>query len=69
VEVLTPGTALSDKILEQKKSNYLAAIYLKDEKAGIGYCDISTGEFYLSEISTENLMDYFQEINPKEILV
>jgi len=69
VEVVTPGTAMSDKILEKKDNNYLAAIYLKDDKAGISYCDISTGEFYLSQIGTENLIDYFQEINPKEILV
>jgi len=69
IEVVTPGTAISDKILLQKDNNYLAAVCIRDNKAGISYCDISTGEFYLSEISPENLIDYFQEINPKEILV
>ena len=69
IEVVTPGTAISDKILDQKNNNYLAAIYLKENIVGISYCDISTGEFYLSEIATENLIDYLQEINPKEILV
>lgn len=69
IEVVTPGTAISDKILEQKNNNYLAAIHLKENIVGISYCDISTGEFYLSEITTENLIDYLQEINPKEILI
>jgi DNA mismatch repair protein MutS len=69
IEVVTPGTAISDKILEQKKNNYLAAIHLEENIVGISYCDISTGEFYLSEITTEDLIDYLQEINPKEILI
>lgn len=69
IEVVTPGTAISDKILDQKDNNYLAAIYLKDNIVGISYCDVSTGEFYLSEIVTENLIDFLLEISPKEILV
>lgn len=69
VEVVTPGTALSDKVLDKKDNNYIASIFLKDESAGVSYCDISTGEFYLSQIATENLIDYFHEISPKEILV
>lgn len=69
IEVVTPGTAISDKILLQKDNNYLAAIYLSGDQAGISYCDISTGEFYLSEIAAGSLVDFFQEIHPKEILV
>ena len=69
IEVVTPGTTLSDKLLDQKSNNYLAGIYVHEETAGISYCDISTGEFFLSEVSIEQMLDYFQQITPKEILV
>ena len=69
IEVVTPGTTLSDKLLDQKTNNYLAAIYVQGESAGLSYCDISTGEFFLSEISIDQMLDYFQQISPKEILV
>ena len=44
VEVVTPGVAFSDKLLDHKKNNYLAAIFLDKGIAGISFCDISTGE-------------------------
>ena len=69
VEVITPGTALSEKILDNRSSNYLAAVYLKDDMAGISYCDVSTGAFYLSEIPVTEVLNYLQEIAPKEILI
>ncbi len=69
IEVVTPGTTLSDKLLDQKSNNYLAGIYVQGKTAGISYCDISTGEFFLSEVSIEQMLDYFQQITPKEILV
>ncbi|HFB67551.1 MAG TPA: DNA mismatch repair protein MutS, partial [Calditrichae bacterium] len=69
VEVITPGTALSEKILDNRSSNYLAAVYLKDDTAGISYCDVSTGAFYLSEIPITEVLNYLQEIAPKEVLV
>jgi DNA mismatch repair protein MutS len=69
VEVITPGTSLSEKFLQQKDNNFLASIYVQDKKCGISYCDISTGDFFLSELPLENLVDYLLEIAPKEILV
>ncbi len=69
VEVITPGTAFSEKILDNRSSNYLAAVYLKGDTAGISYCDVSTGAFYLSEIPVTEVLNYLQEIAPKEILV
>ncbi|MFZ0391699.1 MAG: DNA mismatch repair protein MutS, partial [Calditrichia bacterium] len=69
IEVVTPGTTLSDKVLNQKSNNFLACVFLNDSRCGISYCDISTGEFYLSEVSAERMLDYFQQINPREILV
>jgi len=69
VEIVTPGTALSEKLLDHKTSNYLAAVYLHGQRAGVSYGDFSTGEFYTSEVDLKNLVNYLQEIAPKEILV
>jgi DNA mismatch repair protein MutS len=69
IEVVTPGTTLSEKILDQKNNNFLAAVYLEDESCGISYCDISTGEYFTGEVTVERMVDYFQQISPKEILV
>ena len=69
VEIVTPGTALSEKLLDHKSNNYLASVYLQGAQCGVAYGDFSTGEFYLSEVPLENLVNYLQEISPKEILV
>ena len=69
IEVVTPGTTFSDKILDQKSNNFLASVYINENTAGISYCDISTGEYYLSEVTLERMLDYFQQISPKEIIV
>lgn len=67
-EVVTPGVTLNDKLLENKKNNYLAAIYIKDNFAGFAFSDISTGEFYTSEISLSELKEQIENISPTEIL-
>src|ERR1700740_881810 len=43
-ELVTPGVATSDKLLEHNSNNFLAALHFEDEKAGIAFLDISTGE-------------------------
>lgn len=50
VEVVTPGVTLSDKLLDHKKNNYLMAIFISEEIAGISFCDISTAEFYCYQV-------------------
>ena len=42
IEVVTPGVTLSDKLLDHKRNNYVMAICLKEDVAGISFCDIST---------------------------
>ncbi len=68
-EVVTPGVAFSDKLLDHKKNNYLASIYMQSEIAGISFSDISTGEFYAYEVHEQELIQQFGLINPAEILV
>jgi DNA mismatch repair protein MutS len=63
-ELVTPGLTLSDNVLENKKNNYLASIFI-DEKAkdrnksvGISFLDLSTGEF----LATEGSLDYVEKL-------
>ena len=69
IEVVTPGVAFSDKLLDHKKNNYLASIYLNENAAGLAFCDISTGEFQAYEIPEKELPQQFGLINPSEILI
>ena len=48
--VITPGTVIESSMLEEKKSNYIAAVCLRKNQAGCAFCDVSTGEFYLYQI-------------------
>ncbi len=67
-EVVTPGVTLNDKLLENKKNNYLGAIYVKENLAGFAFADISTGEFMTSEILLSDLKEQIENIAPSEIL-
>jgi DNA mismatch repair protein MutS len=75
VEVVTPGVAFSDKVLEQKQNNYLAAIALSsplatgDELVGFSFVDVSTGEFGVSEFPLKNLSEQVSGLQPQELLV
>lgn len=69
VEIVTPGVAINDKLLDHKKNNYLLAIYLEDEIAGLAFTDISTGEFQCYQVDRRNLNQQINLINPSEILI
>jgi DNA mismatch repair protein MutS len=68
IEVVTPGVSMNDKLLENKKNNYLAAIYIKDNIVGFAFADISTGEFHTSEFHKNELKEQIENIAPSEIL-
>ncbi|MFC2130463.1 DNA mismatch repair protein MutS [Bacteroidota bacterium] len=72
-EVVTPGVALYDKLLESKQNNYLAAVALKTEKGrkiiGFSFIDISTAEFFTSETAFEHLIEILETVNPSEIII
>jgi DNA mismatch repair protein MutS len=75
VEVVSPGVAFSDKVLEQKQNNYLAAVVLPsplaagEDLVGFAFIDVSTGEFGLSEFPLKQLLDQVNNIQPQELLV
>ena len=67
-ELVTPGVALSDNVLNYKENNFLAAVNFGKTACGVAFLDISTGEFLTSEGTydyVEKLMGNFQ---PKEVL-
>ena len=71
--VITPGTIIEEDFLENFENNYIMSIYLpKDlsEKIGISLTDISTGEFFASEIyKYEDLRSAIKKFNPREIIM
>jgi DNA mismatch repair protein MutS len=69
VEIVTPGVAFTDKLLDHRKNNYLMGICRKDNVAGISFCDISTGEFYLFEVAEKQIREQIESIAPAEIVV
>ena len=51
IRIISPGTVIESSMLEEKKSNYIASICLRRNQAGVAFCDVSTGEFNLCQIS------------------
>lgn len=73
IRVVTPGTVLEDNLLEEKKNNYIMSIYKEGIFFGIAVCDISTGDFFASQIKETNnftkLLDEIARYYPAEIVV
>ena len=68
-QILSPGT-LDDFGLDDRKPNFLAALSKRGDAHGLAYCDLSTGEFRLTELdSLSSLLDELARISPAEILV
>lgn len=68
VRTVTPGTIIEDDFLDSKTNNYLLSLF-KDEKIGVSFLDISTGEFFVFNTDVDNLITDLTKINPAEILV
>ena len=74
-ELVTPGVAMTDNVLNHKENNFLAALAFPlstkkkgDNKCGVAFLDISTGEFFVSEGNTEDIDKLLINFQPKEIL-
>jgi DNA mismatch repair protein MutS len=68
VEVITPGTTVTDRFLEGKNNNYLLSVVWDEKLAGLAAIDVSTGEFYLTEIALPRVEDYIRSLHPAEII-
>jgi DNA mismatch repair protein MutS len=67
-ELVTPGVALNDQVLDGRHNNFLAAIHFSNDKLGVAFLDISTGEFLVSEGNSEYIGKLLQSFNPSEVL-
>jgi DNA mismatch repair protein MutS len=68
-EIVTPGIAIDDKLLDHKSNNFLAAVFFgRKEEAGVAFLDISTGEFLVSEGDLSYLDKLLQTFNPSEVI-
>ena len=68
-ELVTPGVAMNDNVLDCKRNNFLCAIHFGKSSCGISLLDISTGEFLVDEGTFEYLEKMLSSFQPKEILV
>ena len=67
-ELVTPGVALSDNVLNYKENNFLAALHFGKSACGVSFLDISTGEFLTGEGTFDYVEKLFGSFQPKEIL-
>ena len=69
-EVVTPGVALNDNVLDHRENNFLAAVHFaKSSLVGVAFLDISTGEFLTAEGPAEYVDKLMGNFSPKEVLV
>ncbi|MFN1834681.1 DNA mismatch repair protein MutS [Balneola sp. MJW-20] len=68
-EITTPGVTLSEKLLEHKRNNYIISVFHSNDRVGVAFSDISTGEFALSELREESLPNLMAAIQPSEVLL
>jgi len=73
IRVITPGTVVDSTMLQDIGANYLAAVWQGDDGYGLAYCDISTGELMVTELtgpgSLNRLGDEMERIHPAECLL
>ncbi len=66
--VVTPGTVVEPDLLQQKSNNYLAAVVVEGDQAGLAYVDITTGEFATTQLPAERLTLELGRLAPAEIV-
>ncbi|MFA4837063.1 MAG: DNA mismatch repair protein MutS, partial [Dehalococcoidia bacterium] len=69
VRVVTPGTVVEPNLLETKSNNYLAALVIDGQRAGIAYIDITTSEFATTQLDIARTVAELDRLNPSEIVV
>ena len=72
IRIVTPATVTESIMLDESKNNYLACIYLKDDTAGLSFCDVSTGELFVSQVSgfgvQEKIINEMARFSPAELI-
>ncbi len=72
VRIITPGTVIEDTMLDEGQNNYLAAVVIDSGSLGFCFCDASTGECYVTELSDEakeqKIIEELSRFRPREVL-
>ena len=68
-ELVTPGVALNDEVLQSTQNNFLASIHFNKKQLGVSFLDISTGEFLTAQGNAEYVDKLLQNFNPSEVLI
>ena len=68
-ELVTPGIAYNDKVLDYKENNFLASVHLDGKNAGVAFLDISTGEYFIAQGSIEYIDKLLQSFIPSEVVI
>ena len=73
VKIVTPGTITELSMLDEKRNNYIATLIIEKKECSIAFCDISTGEFYVSSVGgvdvNTKILNEISRIAPSEIVV
>src|SRR5687767_7725867 len=67
-EMVTPGVATNDKLLELNSNNFLAGLHFSDAEIGLSLLDISTGDFFVAEGNMEYIDKLLQSLKPAEVV-
>ena len=68
-ELVTPGVAFNEQLLEQKEHNYIAGLTFHTDRCGAAFLDVSTGTFQVAEGSLDYIGTLLSSFSPKELLV
>lgn len=68
-ELVTPGVAMNDEVLQSKSNNFLASVYFGKKDIGLSFLDISTGEFLTAQGNAEYIDKLLQNFAPSEVLM
>ncbi|HOX82341.1 MAG TPA: DNA mismatch repair protein MutS [Chryseolinea sp.] len=67
-ELVTPGLAFNDNVLERKQNNFLASVFINKNVVGVSFLDLSTGEFYAAQGNEHYISKLIQGFSPSEII-
>ncbi len=68
-ELVTPGVTFNDNVLEHNKNNFLACVHYQNNKSGISFLDVSTGEFMLTQGNNLYIDKLLQSLKPSEVII
>ena len=73
IRVITPGTVMESSMLDESENNYICSMFADKNAVGIAFCDISTGQLFVSHFKTDHsfsqLKDLLTSYSPKELLI